>query len=95
MKKIQIEFEFEELLKLSESLRRRRFQLYEWLSDNDVVVEDLSKNIDKTIEKFEKIKLQKVIKKFKINYILEHLYEFKQLIESLNKIEEPIRKRNK
>lgn len=87
MKKIKIEFEFQELLQLSEILKKRLFKLYDIFVENNVNVQDLDKNIDFVIKKFEDMKPQKIIDVFKIDEILGYLYEFKQLKEFLKKIE--------
>jgi len=87
VKKIKIEFEFQELLQLSEILKKRLFKLYDIFVENNVNVQDLDKNIDFVIKKFEDMKPQKIIDVFKIDEILGYLYEFKQLKEFLKKIE--------
>jgi len=86
-RKIKIEFDFQELLQLSEILKKRLFQIYDLLAKNGVVVENLNRDVNKIIEKFEKMKPQKVIDVFKIDEILGYLYEFKQLKDFLQKIE--------
>jgi hypothetical protein len=89
-KKIQIEFEFQELINLSEIVKKRLFVLYDLLAQNDVIVENLSRDVDKVIEKFEKMKPERVVNVFKIDEILGYLREFKQLKEFLKKIENVI-----
>lgn len=91
VKKIKIEFEFQELLKIGEFTKRRLFELYDLLVENGVVVENLDKDVDNVIEKFEKMKPEKVIDVFRIDEILGYLYEFKYLKVFLRKIDITIR----
>jgi len=91
VKKIKIEFEFQELLKIGEFTKRRLFELFDLLVENGVVVENLDKDVDNVIEKFEKMKPEKVIDVFRIDEILGYLYEFKYLKVFLRKIDITIR----